>query len=132
MVPPVGIHCILELRGCCSGLLDSEPYIRESLEQASREGMSTLLKIDSQKFEPQGVTAFAILAESHISIHTWPELGYAAIDVFTCGETARPRLACEFLARALKAESYSLHEVERGMLAAGQVTEAEMLSDETA
>ena len=75
--PPVGSHCILELRGCATDRLNDEAFIRDALEQASEEGMSTLLKVDSVKFDPQGVTAFAILAESHISIHTWPELGYA-------------------------------------------------------
>ncbi|QQE13989.1 adenosylmethionine decarboxylase [Planctomycetota bacterium] len=113
--PPVGSHCILELRGCASDRLNDEAFIREALTQASKEGMSTLLKLESQKFDPQGVTAFAILAESHISIHTWPELQYAAVDVFTCGETAKPRLACEYMAKAFSAASYTLKEVPRGM-----------------
>ena len=113
-IAPVGTHCILELCGCSAQRLNDDAFIKDALAEASKQGMSTLLKIASHKFDPQGVTAFAILAESHISIHTWPENGYAAVDVFTCGDTAQPRLACEYLVKALDAQTYTLKEVPRG------------------
>jgi len=110
----VGVHCILELKGCPSHLLDDEQLILQSMANASATAMSTLLNLSSHKFEPQGVTALALLAESHISIHTWPETGYAAVDIFTCGETAKPRLACEYFIEKLQAEDYTLTVLPRG------------------
>ena len=114
-IAPVGIHCILEICGCPAKRLNDDAFVRDAIAEASKQGMSTLLKIDSHKFDPQGVTVFAILAESHISIHTWPENGYAAVDVFTCGETAQPRLACEYLVKAFDAQNYTLKEIPRGI-----------------
>ena len=113
-VAAVGTHCILEMCSCDSGLLNDEAFVRGAIERASEEGLSTLLKLESHRFDPHGVTAFGILAESHISIHTWPESGYAAVDVFTCGETAKPQQACEFLVRLFGSGAYSLREVARG------------------
>ena len=110
----VGMHCILELKGCPAHLLDDEQHILSSMARASETAMSTLLNLSSHKFEPQGVTALALLAESHISIHTWPESGYAAVDIFTCGQTARPRLACEYLIEQLQAQDHTLTVLPRG------------------
>ena len=76
--------------------------------------MSTLLQLVSHQFEPQGVTALALLAESHMSIHTWPENGYAAIDVFTCGRTATPEAACAFLVEQFGAARHRLKVLSRG------------------
>jgi S-adenosylmethionine decarboxylase len=69
---------------------------------------ATLLQLISHRFDPQGVTGLALLAESHLSIHTWPESGYAAVDVFTCGDHTMPELACNELVQALEAGRYSL------------------------
>lgn len=113
-VLPIGTHCVLELHGCSSNLLNDENFIRDALTKASRVGLSTLLDLTSHKFHPQGVTALALLAESHISMHTWPELGYAAVDVFTCGQTAQPQRACAFLVRQFNARNYSLKVLPRG------------------
>jgi S-adenosylmethionine decarboxylase len=110
----IGSHCILELHGCPYKILDDETIVRNAIVQASRKSLSTLLHLSSHRFEPQGVTAVGLLAESHISIHTWPELGYAACDIFTCGESARPAHACDFLAATLQAASQSLQVLTRG------------------
>jgi len=76
--------------------------------------MSTLLKQVTQKFKPQGVTSLVLLAESHMSIHTWPEYGYAAVDAFTCGEGADPERACLFIAGKLRAGRHALRTIARG------------------
>lgn len=110
----IGSHCILELHGCPHDILDDETLVRDAIAQASRKSLSTLLHLSSHRFEPQGVTAIGLLAESHISIHTWPELGYAACDIFTCGASARPTQACDFLAATLGASSQSLQVLTRG------------------
>jgi S-adenosylmethionine decarboxylase len=100
---------------CPGGLLNDAAFIRDTLRAAAEEARSTLLREVQHSFDPQGVTALALLAESHISVHTWPETGYAAADVFTCGEHTRPEKACEHLVRALQARRFSLRRIERGM-----------------
>jgi len=109
-----GIHLVLELKGCPFEVLDDENLIKTAIEQASQKSMSTLLNLVSHKFEPVGVTALGLLAESHISIHTWPELGYAAVDIFTCGQYSDPHKACKFLVKFLQAQDYDLITLPRG------------------
>ncbi|MEM8786099.1 MAG: adenosylmethionine decarboxylase, partial [Pseudomonadota bacterium] len=112
---PVGSHCILEMYGIDPALLDDVSFVRVALADASREGMSTLIQMTSHRFEPQGVTALALLAESHISIHTWPERGYAAVDIFMCGD-AEPARAVPVLRAAFRPGRVAVSEQKRGML----------------
>lgn len=109
-----GVHCILELRGCPFELLDDEKFIRETLSQAAQKAHSELLTLTSHKFDPQGVTALGLLAESHISIHTWPEAGYAAVDCFTCGPNCVPQRACDHLTHKLQADDHTCLVIPRG------------------
>ena len=90
-------HILFTLKGCPYGLLDDEAHIRNVLVHAAHLCKSTLLNLSSHKFDPQGVTAVALLAESHISIHTWPEIGMAVCDVFTCGEHTEPRAGVTYM-----------------------------------
>jgi S-adenosylmethionine decarboxylase len=106
-------HCVSELYKGDFDKLNDEHYVYEVLVQAAEEANATLLDVRTHKFDPQGVTGFALLAESHIAIHTWPELNYAAVDVFTCGDKTNPELACIFLANAFSAESQHIGFVER-------------------
>ena len=91
------IHILFTLYGCPYGLLDDEAHIRNVLANAAHLSESTLLNVSSHKFQPHGVTAVALLAESHISIHTWPENGMAVCDVFTCGDHTVPRAAVTYM-----------------------------------
>ena len=109
----VGKHCILELYGCDSARLDDEAFLRDTITAAAKRAGATLLNLITHRFEPQGVTGLALLAESHISIHTWPESGYAAVDVFTCGDHTMPERACHVLARELAAASQKLTSFRR-------------------
>ena len=90
-------HILFTLKGCDPGELDDEGFIRDVLYQTSKWCNSTLISLHSYKFSPQGVTAIALLAESHISIHTWPELGSAVCDIFTCGEHTKPEDGVEYM-----------------------------------
>ena len=96
-------HILFDLKDCPFKLLDDARFVRNSLFHASLLSESEILKIDFHKFHPQGVTAFAMLADSHISIHTWPEKGVAKCDIFTCGEKCDPHKAVEYLGKAFKA-----------------------------
>jgi S-adenosylmethionine decarboxylase len=109
----VGRHCIYELQGGDPHLLDDEDFIKDAMKQAAEASGATLLGMVSHKFEPQGVTAVALLSESHISIHSWPEHGYAAVDAFTCGEHTNPEAACRSLRESLKATSGSMKLLSR-------------------
>ena len=106
-------HLLLELYKCDYEKLNDESFLRCSLNRSAKFAKATILNLISNKFEPQGVTAIALLAESHISIHTWPESNYSAVDIFTCGRNMLPELASQYLIEALKAEEYSLRVIER-------------------
>ena len=106
-------HLLLELYRCNREKLNDESFLRCILNRASKLANATVLNLISNKFEPQGVTAIALLAESHISIHTWPESNYSAVDVFTCGKNMMPELASQYLIESLMAKEHSLRVIER-------------------
>ena len=106
-------HILFTLKGCSHGLLDDESHIRNVLVHAAHLCESTLLDVSSHKFVPQGVTAIALLAESHISIHTWPEMGMAVCDVFTCGDHTVPRAGVTYMYEAMDARDLVSEEFTR-------------------
>ena len=106
-------HILFDLKDCPFKLLDDARFVRNSLFHASLLSESEILKIDFHKFHPQGVTAFAMLADSHISIHTWPEKGVAKCDIFTCGEKCDPHKAVEYLGKAFKANKIETDAFDR-------------------
>ena len=109
----IGKHCILELYGCDPARLDDEAFLRSLITTAVQQAGATLLNLITHHFAPQGVTGLALLAESHLSIHTWPESGYAAVDVFTCGDHTMPERACEILRLELVATGQNLRSFRR-------------------
>ena len=106
-------HLLLELYRCDYEKLNDESFLRCTLNKAAKLAKATVLNLISNKFEPQGITAIALLAESHISIHTWPESNYSAVDIFTCGQNMLPELASQYLIGALMAEEHFLRVIER-------------------
>ena len=108
-----GKHLLLELYGCNSDKLNDEIFLRCKIDNASKLARASVLNLVSNKFEPYGVTAIALLAESHLSIHTWPESQYAAIDIFTCGKNMLPNLASQFLIDQLEATNHILKIINR-------------------
>ena len=113
--PPVdGVHCIVDMCECDIRFLNNLEYLERVVEEAARQCRSQLLQLTSQSFEPQGVTILGLLAESHISIHTWPELRYAAMDVFTCHRESHPEAACDYVVQALEAKSHESRVIRRG------------------
>ena len=106
-------HILFDLIDCPSDLLDDEDFVRLSAWSAAKESKSELINISCHKFKPQGVTALAMLAESHLSIHTWPEKGVAKCDIFTCGEKCDPHKAVEYLGKAFKANKIETDAFDR-------------------
>ncbi len=106
-----GTHLILDLHNAAR--LDDPAFIEATLRAAARATGATLLGVHAHRFQPQGVTAMAILAESHISCHTWPEIAFAAFDIFMCGDTD-PHAAIPILAEAFETDEIRLTELHRG------------------
>ena len=109
-----GHHILLEFWEAKD--INSIRAIKKALAQAVKACGATLLKIELHKFSPQGVSGVAIIAESHISIHTWPEYQYTAIDIFTCGNEVDPYQAISSLKSSFKPKDVQLLEVKRGIL----------------
>ncbi len=115
MIRYLGKHIILELWGCDNKALDDEEGIGKMLNDCVNACGATLICTKTHKFSPQGVTGVAVLAESHISIHTWPELGYAAMDIFTCGEHVEPIKAVPIIKEFLKPKHIEILDLKRGI-----------------
>lgn len=112
----LGRHLILEMWDCDDNVINDVDKIRELLNAAAKDAGAIVIKSFSHKFSPFGVTGVALLAESHISIHTWPEEGYVAVDIFTCGTAANPQLAVQRLLVELKPKNSTSIELKRGSL----------------
>ena len=110
----LGRHVIIELWGC-SEVINDAGYVERAMRNAVDAANATLLDIFVHEFSPQGVTGVAVLAESHLSIHTWPEYGYVAADVVTCGSTTKPEAAAEVLRQSFEATEAEVRELERGV-----------------
>ncbi len=107
-------HLLLEYRGCEDAILDCVETVPRIMTDAAVAAGATVLQTVVHKFEPTGLSCVLVLAESHLSIHTWPHLGYAAVDFYTCGE-CDPRRAEMVLAKGFRATSVEMLVVERGL-----------------
>ena len=112
----LGTHLLLEMNECDAALLDDMAMVKEVLLAAAEEAGATVVGEVFHKFSPVGVTGIVCIAESHISIHTWPEHAYAAVDIFTCGESLKPMEAAHFIANGLQAQHCNVMEVKRGVV----------------
>lgn len=110
----LGTHLLLELRECDPQLLDDVAYIRQELLRAASTVNAHVVGESFHQFTPQGVTGILSIAESHISIHTWPEHCYAAADVFTCGDHTMPERAAAVIIEALRCRDPEITEIRRG------------------
>jgi len=116
-IPPKSTHIILDLYNCDPSILDSPEKIKEILIKAVKESNTTLIDIKIHEFSPFGVSGFALISESHISIHTWPESKYAGVDIYTCGTKALPEKAVKFIIKKFKCKKPSILKIERGSYA---------------
>jgi S-adenosylmethionine decarboxylase len=112
----LGRHILVELYDCDREALNDLDFIREVTLKAAVDCGAVVLGESFHRFSPQGVSGVVVIAESHLSIHTWPEFGYAAADVFTCGTTVNPEIAAEVLIDKLGSKNHSLMEIQRGVL----------------
>ncbi len=106
---------------CSSDAVNNIEDIKEILVETAKVIKATVIDIVCHHFSPYGVTGVAILAESHISIHTWPEYKYVAADIFLCGCAISPQVAASYLTQAFHAKEVSLAEFKRGDVISRQI-----------
>ena len=112
----LGTHLLIELRDCNPEILKNLEKVRKIMISAAKEAKATIINNSFHEFNPFGISGVVVIAESHLSIHTWPEYGYAAVDIFTCGEVIQPELAVSYLVKKFECKNPSIVEMKRGIL----------------
>ena len=114
----LGHHLLFDCYGCREPVLSDLAVVRDLLERAARAFGLTVIAEEFHQYQPQGVSGVLILAESHLAVHTWPERGFAAVDLFTCGSRPDAARLAEHLKTALGAERIEARQIGRGSLLA--------------
>ena len=117
----LGRHVLCEAYGCDPKVLDDKDQVENIMVQAALHAGAEVREVAFHKFAPQGVSGVVVISESHLAIHTWPEYEYAAIDVFTCGDTVDPWNALNYMLEHFKAKDTDSSEVKRGVIKQGMV-----------
>ncbi len=112
----LGRHLLIELKNCNREVLNDVDYLRNCLCETAEQIGATVVNEAFHQFSPHGVSGVVVVAESHLCIHTWPEHGYAAIDVFTCGDAIEPKQSVKLFIEKLGSTDSSFVELERGVL----------------
>ncbi len=112
----LGTHLLVELRDCNPEILKDLKRVKNALVSAAKEAKATIVDISFHEFNPFGISGVVVIAESHLTIHTWPEYSYAAVDIFTCGDLIKPEIAARFLIEQFESKSPSIVEMKRGIL----------------
>lgn len=111
----LGSHIIAELSFCAPEMLSDLAKVREAMVRAAFEAGAEVREVAFHRFHPHGVSGVVVISESHLSVHTWPEYRYAAIDIYTCGSAIDPWKACAFLASVFGSRRITTTEVRRGI-----------------
>jgi S-adenosylmethionine decarboxylase proenzyme len=118
LLPPEGRHVLAEMTGCPPEVLNDVAGLETCFRNCAVEGGATLVSSHFHHFSPQGVSGVVVIAESHVTVHTWPEHGYAAVDVFTCGRPEVAETVMALIIDALHAENVHRTSFQRGPHAA--------------
>jgi len=116
MVQNLGNHLIVEMYDCCPDIINDVDRVEASLKQAVVLSGANIVQSVVHRFNPHGVSGVIVIEESHFSVHTWPEYGYCALDIFTCGTEVDYYSALDFLKEAFQSKNISVSEVKRGLL----------------
>ncbi len=106
----------MELKECNPEILKDLSKVKEALVSAAKEAKATIIDVSFHEFNPFGISGMVVIAESHLSIHTWPEYSYAAVDIFTCGDIIKPEVAAHYLIACFESKSPSIVEMKRGII----------------
>jgi S-adenosylmethionine decarboxylase len=107
---------LVELRDCNPEILKNLNQVKGALVSAAKEARATIIDVSFHEFNPFGISGMVVIAESHLSIHTWPEYSYAAVDIFTCGDIIKPEVAAQFLINRFESKNPSIVELKRGIV----------------
>ena len=110
----LGRHLLLELFDCDLDAINNVETVKGALIEAAKRAQATIVDVVFHEFNPFGVSGVVVIAESHLSIHTWPEYRYAAVDIFSCGDVLQPEIAANYLVEHFGAERTSVVEMQRG------------------
>ena len=116
LMKSLGNHLIIELYDCNVKIINDLHKVEDILMESVNISGAEIIAPIFHKFNPHGVSGVVVIAESHFSIHTWPEYGYCAVDIFTCGNTIDSQKALTFMKEAFEAKSISVVETKRGIL----------------
>ncbi len=111
----LGRHLLIELFDCDPDVINNLEAVKGALVEAARRAQATIVDVVFHEFNPFGISGVVVIAESHLSIHTWPEYRYAAVDIFSCGDVLQPEVAASYLVEQFAAERTSIVEMQRGM-----------------
>ena len=111
----LGRHLIVEYSECNSDVLNNLELLEQYMNESVRKAGATIVSSKFHNYNPQGVSGVVVIAESHISIHTWPEYGYAAVDFFTCGDSVDPFKAFEYMKEMIESKIADVKELKRGI-----------------
>ena len=125
----LGRHLLVELLDCNSDDLNNREAVKRSLLEAARLAQATIVATTFHQSNPFGISGVVVIAESHLSIHTWPEHRYAAVDVFSCGNVLKPDLAAGYLAQRFAAKQVSIVELQRGVFAQSAAPKPRKVAD---
>ena len=117
----LGIHLLVEFWACNREKINDSDYLERIMSEAAERAGATILKSVFQKFNPHGVSGVVMISSSHLTIHTWPEHGYAAVDIFSCGTQVEPTKAVDFLNKELEAGYFDVRDFERGIPSATEI-----------
>ena len=112
----VGVHILSDMYGVSPNLIERKEPIGQIVEEAVRVGGLTKISSDFYQFDPIGASGIILLAESHLSFHTWPEHGLVTLDLYTCGDPSKAEIAYEYILENLMPTSVSTKRVERGKM----------------
>ena len=111
-----GTHLLIELKDCNPEILKDLEKVRSVLVSAAEKAKATVIDSSFREFQPFGISGIVVIAESHLTVHTWPEYRYAAVDIFTCGDYIKSEVAASYVIKQLESKNPSIVEMKRGLL----------------
>lgn len=111
----LGRQILVEFYDCDSDKINDVSFVESAFLEATRKSKATIISHNFHKFSPHGISGVVVIAESHVTIHSWPEYNYAAVDIFTCGDTIDPWVIQEYLKEAFDSKNISSMEMKRGL-----------------
>jgi spermidine synthase len=127
----LGRHILVEFNGCSPEILNDVSVIESAMVDAAQKAGATVIQSSFHHFSPFGVSGVVVIQESHLAIHTWPEYGVAAIDLFTCDPNLKAEAAIAYIAESLEARAIDTKKIPRGAISQSRYVEGSSPADKT-